>query len=136
MLGGGPAGSSAALLLASWGHAVRLITRLPAQTRLAVSLPPSCSKLFDAIGVSEAIDRAGFIRSTGNTVWWGSPDPRVEIFAGGARGWQVETHVLESVLLEQAALAGVSIERRAITDLDCRGGSSDPPSSFVVSSHK
>ena len=122
MLGGGPAGSTAALLLGSWGHAVRLITRPPAEARLAVSLPPSCAKLFDAIGVSEAIDRAGFIRSTGNTVWWGSQDSRVEMFAAGARGWQVETNVLESVMIEQAAAAGASIERRVMTEADARAG--------------
>lgn len=122
MLGGGPAGSTAALLLGSWGHAVRLITRPPAEARLAVSLPPSCAKLFDAIGVSEAIERAGFIRSTGNTVWWGSPDSRVEMFAAGARGWQVETNVLEAVMIEQAAAAGASIERRVMTEADARAG--------------
>ncbi len=122
VLGGGPAGSTAALLLGSWGHTVRLITRPPAETRLAVSLPPSCYKLFDAIGVSDAIDRAGFIRSTGNTVWWGSPDLRVEMFAAGALGWQVDTHVLDAVMLEQAASAGVSIERRVITEPDVAGG--------------
>ena len=54
-----------------WGHAVQLVTRPHAEHGLAVSLPPSCAKLFDAIGVSDAIDRAGFMRSTGNTVWWG-----------------------------------------------------------------
>jgi flavin-dependent dehydrogenase len=116
VLGGGPAGASAARLLALWGHAVRLVTRPQAEGRLAVSLPPSCAKLFEAIGVGDAIDRAGFVRSTGNTVWWGSRDPRVEPFAGGARGWQVETHRLEAVMLEQAASAGVSIERRVIAD--------------------
>lgn len=120
MLGGGPAGSGAGRLLATWGHAVRLVTRAPADARLAVSLPPSCHKLFDAIGVRDAIERAGFVRSTGHTVWWGSRDPRVEMFAGGARGWQADTHVLEAVMLEQAAAAGVTIESR--------GGSLDPPS--------
>lgn len=114
VLGGGPAGSSAARLLSTWGHSVRLITRPAGESRLAVSIPPSCHKLFDAIGVGDAIDRAGFVRSTGNTVWWGRSEPRVEAFADGARGWQASMHVLERVLLEQAASAGVAIEHRAI----------------------
>lgn len=121
VLGGGPAGSSAARLLARWGHAVRLITRPAGEARLAVSLPPSTYKLFDALGVTDAIARAGFVRSTGNTVWWGTGEPRVESFAGGARGWQAETHMLEAVLLAEAAAAGVSIERRAIADTDIHG---------------
>ena len=124
VLGGGPAGSSAARLLATWGHSVRLVTRPPADGRLAVSLPPSCSRLFEAIGVAAAIERAGFIRSTGNTVWWGSREPRVEGFAGGARGWQVETDVLEAVMLEEAASAGVAIERVA--------GGEPPQHSFIL----
>ena len=136
VLGGGPAGSCTARLLVTWGHAVRLITRPAGEARLAVSLPPSTYKLFDAIGVTDAIARAGFVRSTGNTVWWGAGEPRVESFAGWARGWQVETHVLEAVLLAEAVAAGVSIERRAITDADVaaayKGGSSDPPEPIVL----
>ena len=101
MLGGGPAGAAASLLLAKWGHAVQLITRPPVSRGLAVSLPPSCGKLFDAIGVSDAIERAGFLRSTGNTVWWGGGDARVETFADGARGWQVDVDALAEVMLDQ-----------------------------------
>ena len=110
VVGGGPAGASVARLLAGWGHGVHLITRPPGDERLAVSLPPSCAKLFDVIGVTDAIDRAGFIRSTGNTVWWGG-DARVEPFAEGARGWQVDLAVLEEVLLSEAMRAGVTVER-------------------------
>ena len=130
VLGGGPAGAAASRLLALWGHSVRLITRPAADHRLAVSIPPSCAKLFDAIGVTTAIEHAGFIRATGNTVWWGRQDARVERFADGGLGWQVELGVLESTLLEEAARAGVTIERRVITAdeqpsasylLDCTG---------------
>ena len=109
---------------------MRLITRPPAAAHLAVALPPSCDKLFDAIGVSEAIERAKFIRSTGNTVWWGSREPRVETFAGGGRGWQVETGMLEAVMLEEAGRAGVAIERVAPSE---SGESKDSPlRSFVL----
>lgn len=118
MLGGGPAGATAAKLLAASGHSVSLITRPPADARLAVSLPPSSLKLFDATGAVAAIERAGFIRATGNTVWWGRQDPRVEMFADGARGWQVPLQALEDLLLVEAAAAGVAIERRAIVDSD------------------
>jgi flavin-dependent dehydrogenase len=115
------------LLLAKWGHPVRLITRPPVSRGLAVSLPPSCGKLFDAIGVSEAIERTGFPRSTGNTVWWGSSDARVEPFAGGARGWQVDVDALADVILTEATSAGVSVERSMLSEhpdgfvLDCTG---------------
>ena len=128
VLGGGPAGAAASLLLATWGHAVRLITKPPAEHGLAVSLPPSCAKLFDAIGISDAIDRAGFMRSTGNTVWWGSDEARVETFAGGARGWQLDVERLSEVMLGQASASGVQVERTTITEL----AAAPPADAFVL----
>ena len=119
MLGGGPAGACAARLLASWGHRVQLITRGSVQ-RIAVSLPPSCAKLFDAIGVTAAIDNARFIRSSGNTVWWGTADARVERFGAGEHGWQVNLAELESVLLDAAIASGVTVDRQVIA-ADIRG---------------
>ena len=127
MLGGGPAGAAVSLLLSTWGHAVHLITRPGDDHGLAVSLPPSCAKLFDAIGISDAIARAGFIRSTGHTVWWGSDEARIETFAAGSLGWQLEVGRLASVMLERAIDAGVQIERRLATAahhpfvIDCTG---------------
>ena len=127
VLGGGPSGAAAALLLAESGHAVQLFTKPAAEHGLAVSLPPSCAKLFDAIGVSDAIERAGFMRSTGNTVWWGSDDARVETFAAGARGWQLEVGRLSEILLDRAVWAGVHVERGSSGDvrhefvIDCTG---------------
>ena len=96
---------------------------------LAVSLPPSCGKLFDAIGISDAIESVGFPRSTGNTVWWGGGDPRVELFASGALGWQVDVDALANVILSEAIAAGVAVERSTVREhpdgfvLDCTGRS-------------
>ena len=117
------------MLLAKWGHPVRLITRPLVSRGLAVSLPPSCGKLFDAIGVSDAIERTGFQRSTGHTVWWGGGDARVEPFARGALGWQVDVDALADVILTEAVAAGVRVERAYVSDqpdgyvLDCTGRS-------------
>ena len=94
-----------------------------------MSLPPSCSKLFDAIGIADAIERVGFPRSTGNTVWWGSAEPRVERFAGDARGWQVDVDALGNAILSEAIAAGVIVEESTVREppdgfvLDCTGRS-------------
>ncbi len=57
VIGGGPAGASAARILSAWGHGVLLLTKSQSpMPTLAESLPPSCRKLFRAIGVLEAID--------------------------------------------------------------------------------
>jgi flavin-dependent dehydrogenase len=116
VLGGGPAGCAAARLLALWDHHVVLVTK-PASplTSLPESIPPSAGKLFDVLGVREAMDEAGFIRSTGNTVWWGSTDARHETFANGARGWQVTASRLEPILQRAAAAGGAHIEHGRLT---------------------
>lgn len=112
MIGAGPAGSAAARLLASWGHRVVLLHRSPETARhsLAESIPPSCRKLFAAVGVLDAIDAAGFYRSTGNTVWWGSDVPRREMFADGALGYQVERDAFDALLSTQATAAGAELQ--------------------------
>jgi flavin-dependent dehydrogenase len=107
IIGGGTAGAAAARLLATWGHLVVMIERDVSRPPLAESLPPSCLPLLDAIGVRSAIDAAGFIRGTGNTVWWGGAPMRVEPFPGGRSGYQVARAALESVLTECAVAAGV-----------------------------
>jgi flavin-dependent dehydrogenase len=122
ILGGGPAGAAAARLLAGWGHSVVVITR-PARQPLAESLPPSASKLLDRIGMTAAVDRAGFIRATGNTVWWGTAAPRVEPFGGAALGWQVARDELDRLMLEEAGRAGaVVVHGATVHDVAPRQG--------------
>jgi flavin-dependent dehydrogenase len=112
VIGGGPAGAAAARLLALWGRDVVAVTR-PRDTGrdLAVSLPPSIRKLFATLGVLEAIDAAGFVRSTGNTVWWAARQPRSQLFAGGETGYQVRHGDLDRVLLAAAEAAGATVLR-------------------------
>jgi flavin-dependent dehydrogenase len=86
---------------------------------LAESLPPSCGKLFALLGVEAGVADAGFVRSTGNTVWWGDGQPRVEYFGQGRLGWQITGAALVRVLLESAREAGA--------DLDYRRASADDP---------
>lgn len=120
VLGGGPAGCAAARLLALWGHRVRMVTKPATEDGigLAESLTPSCGKFFDVLGIREAVDAAGFVRTTGNTVWWEGDTPRVERFAAGASGWQVTAPRLEAVMRRAARDAGVSIEERVVAPED------------------
>jgi flavin-dependent dehydrogenase len=111
VIGGGPAGAAAARLLASWGQSVIVLARATRQPPLAESLPPSCVKLFDEIGVRAAVDRAGFIRATGNTVQWADRARRVEMFDRSALGYQVSRDKFDELLLAGAQVAGASVER-------------------------
>jgi flavin-dependent dehydrogenase len=122
IVGGGPAGAAAARLLALWGHDVRFITRrkMARAALLAESLPPSCKKLLDVLGVTDEVDRAAGMRSSGNTVWWGSSDIRVEYFPSGQLGWQITADALSEALVQSAANAGVTLDVRSVrvADLD------------------
>ncbi|MCC6318817.1 MAG: FAD-dependent monooxygenase [Gemmatimonadaceae bacterium] len=111
VVGAGPAGCAAARLLASWGHTTLLLDRAGSAGRrpLAESLPPSCNGLLDAIGIRAAVEEAGFVRSTGNTVWWGDTPRRVEYFPDGATGYQVASDHLEAVLSDAAHAAGATV---------------------------
>jgi 2-polyprenyl-6-methoxyphenol hydroxylase-like FAD-dependent oxidoreductase len=138
VIGGGPAGSAIARLLAQWGHPVRLLTRAADPARgAAESLPPSSRKLLAKIGVLGAIDRTNFYRTTGNTVWWGQREGHVEKFAAGEGdaletapyGYQVLRPELDRLLLTAAAEAGAEIacdahvHRIRLTEPDLSDGS-------------
>jgi flavin-dependent dehydrogenase len=112
VIGGGPAGSAIARLLALWGHAVLVLTRAADADRgAAESLPPSTRKLLATVGVLDSIDRAGFYPTKGNTVWWGMRDLHVEQF--DVPGCQVYRPDFDRLLLAAAADAGADIIRDA-----------------------
>jgi flavin-dependent dehydrogenase len=113
ILGGGPAGAAAAALLARWGLKVAVIARPAPGPALVESLPPSCVRLFDRLGVRTAMDHAGFIRATGNTVHWGGAAARVEPFAAGQFGYQVPRDRFDAVMLSHAERLGARIVRDA-----------------------
>jgi len=109
IVGGGPAGSTAGRLLAQWGHSVAILTAPPgSRPGLAECLPPSNRKLFQFLGIVDAIDHAGFFRTTGNTVWWGSAGRRVEPYPEGW-GYQVLRRDFDRLLLELARDAGAAV---------------------------
>jgi flavin-dependent dehydrogenase len=110
IIGGGPAGSTAGRLLAQWGHSVVILTA-PASSRpgLAECLPPSTAKVFQFLGVQQAIDSAGFFRTTGNSVWWGTSGRRVEPYPEGS-GYQVLRCDFDGLLLGLASGAGARVK--------------------------
>jgi flavin-dependent dehydrogenase len=118
IIGGGPAGAVAGQLLAEWGHQTIILEQRPEGTRrlqpsesrgLAESVPPSARKLFHQIGILHHVEAAGFYRSSGNTVWWGGDDSRVESFAGGRQGWQVFRPAFDAWLLQLASQRGAAV---------------------------
>jgi flavin-dependent dehydrogenase len=125
VIGGGPAGATAARLLAQWGHSVALITAPPARHSLAECLPPSTGKVLEFLGIQGAVEAAGFLPTTGNTVWWGKASRRVESYPEG-RGYQILRRDFDRLLLGLAESAGARLRiggelPHARFVLDCSG---------------
>ena len=120
VIGGGPAGAAAARLLVSWGHRVTLFSRPSAPHALAESLPPSCAKLFDRLGIRDQIDRAGFVRATGNTVYWGAESERVERFPDSTFGYQVIRDTFDALLRRAAIAAGAQLCQATVRAIERR----------------
>jgi flavin-dependent dehydrogenase len=96
-------------LLAQWGHSVAILAAPGGRLQsFAECLPPSNRKLFQFLGIQDAVDRAGFYRTTGNTVWWGKARRRVEPYPEGW-GYQVLRSELDTLLLRLAQDAGASV---------------------------
>lgn len=114
IIGGGPAGAAASRLLSLWGHQVCVLTRpQPDRRPLAESIPPSCDKLLELVGVTGAVQKAGFQVSRGNTVWWGAAPRHVMDFADGSTGLQVLRSELDSILLRASVEAGATVRADA-----------------------
>ncbi len=126
MIGGGPAGATAARLLAQRGFSVVLQHKpAPARHSLAETLPPSIRNVFHLLKIQKQIDAAGFYRTTGNTSWWESSRKREEEYRD-ASGYQVLRVDFDALLLRLAAEAGVRITTGVAAGtprftLDCSG---------------
>ena len=115
IIGGGPAGAAAARVLAERGHRVSVFARDPDPVRaFTESLPPSACQLLATIGILDAMDDHGFVRSYGNTVWWAEREGVDERFGDGETyGFQVSRPRFDALLLDHAAAAGAVVWRGA-----------------------
>jgi flavin-dependent dehydrogenase len=108
VIGAGPAGSTAAQLLASWGWSVVLVHRAapPGRPSLAESLPSSTRKLFAFLGQLDRIEAAGFHPNQGNVARWANAS-RVTRSTGA--GFHVSRGAFDQVLRDSALAARARI---------------------------
>lgn len=121
VLGGGPAGASAAIRAAESGRRVTLLeAESTPRERPGETLHPGVEAIFRELGVLDDVDAAGFLRHDG--VWQGTErEPRARFEAYGAdasgswRGYQATRSVLHAILRDRAAVVGarVVLGRRA-----------------------
>ena len=111
VIGGGPAGSSAAAELGRRGYDVVLIDKQhhPRET-VGESVLPSAWKYFDLLGVSDEVERR-FVKKAGGVVVWGGEITEIAFrdFSYNRPGLHVERAELDHMLLENAKAKGARI---------------------------
>ncbi len=119
VIGGGPAGSSAAALLARQGHRVALFERerFPRE-HVGESLLPSSLPILEELGALDTLRREGFVEKWGATMVWGtSPEPWSWYFRETnpthPHSYQVWRPRFDQILLERARDLGVEVHEQA-----------------------
>jgi flavin-dependent dehydrogenase len=109
VIGAGPAGATAALILARQGLRVLLVER-PAGRPFAVGegLPPAARALLESLGLWERFAAAGHLPSYGNRSAWGSSELRATdfLFNPYGHGWHLDRAAFDAQLADAAAAAG------------------------------
>lgn len=116
VIGGGPAGSTCATLLAQAGHQVTLFekARFP-RYHIGESIAPAARPILELTGALPKIEKAGFVVKYGGLLRWGDEDFVIEwesVFGKGLSSWQVEREVFDEVLLDHAAESGVDVRQQ------------------------
>jgi halogenation protein CepH len=129
VIGGGPAGSVAATLLADAGHRVLVLERerFP-RYHIGESLLSATLPILDAIGATPAIERHGFLRKPGGTFLWGRQrEPWSFWFREDPGGRPHAFHVVraefDALLLDNARAHGAEVrEEHTATAVETDGG--------------
>jgi flavin-dependent dehydrogenase len=109
IVGGGPAGAVAALVLARRGISVIVLeSRAAPERKVGECLPPNVTPLLRRLGLEDLLRQDGHLRSLGNRFLWGSAEPGERPFLAGTQGdgWHVDRLAFETRLAERARAAG------------------------------
>jgi len=115
VIGGGPAGTAAAVAARAHGLEVELLHFVRPPARAGESLPPGCEPLLDELFGEGAVSPEAHRSAYGNEAAWGRDDlASVDfLFSPFGRGWHVDRAALDRGLLARAEAAGVTVHRGA-----------------------
>lgn len=142
VIGGGPAGSTAATILARKGYDVVLLdkARHPRQM-VGESVLPHVWNYLDLIGATKEIERANFIQKSGGTAVWRGSIKQMAISDFGFKrpSLHVERDEFDEILLRTAERGGVRVHEevtvrsvqleaaaRGVAYVDRRSGAEEP----------
>ncbi|MDD2759397.1 MAG: NAD(P)/FAD-dependent oxidoreductase [Methylomonas sp.] len=112
VIGGGPAGSSVAALLAKQGVDVVLLERaLHPRQQVGESLIPHVWKYADLTGVSGLIEKEGFVAKAGGITVWNGRIHRIAFsdFGFNRPALHVERDIFDQLLLQHAENQGAAV---------------------------
>jgi flavin-dependent dehydrogenase len=114
VVGGGPAGASAAIALARAGARVILLERSGyAGDRIGETFPPEVRFPLERLGVWDRFLAGGHVPSPGILAAWGGTEPRANDFILNPHGpgWTVDRRQFDGMLADAALDAGVTVWR-------------------------
>jgi halogenation protein CepH len=122
VVGGGPAGSVAATLLADAGHSVAVFERerFP-RYHIGESLLSATLPILDAVGATPLIEKHGFLRKPGGTFLWGRQQEPWSFWfredpGGRPYAYQVVRAEFDTILLDNARAHGAAVhEEHSVT---------------------
>jgi halogenation protein CepH len=130
VIGGGPAGATAASILAMDGRRVALVERerFPRYHIGESLLPATVHGVCRILGVSKELEEAGFVRKLGGSFRWGA-NPNIWTFAFGDQmaipeadfAYQVERSKFDEILLRNARRLGVDVREGCAATRALRG---------------
>jgi flavin-dependent dehydrogenase len=112
VLGGGPAGAAAAMILARAGHSVVVIeTSQYERARIGETLPPAAKPLLVRLAVWEPFLAAGHLPSPGVLSVWGDDEPYEThfIFNPYGQGWHLDRQRFDAMLARAARQASARL---------------------------